>query len=1106
MPDGISKSTHYMKPIKIMLAALALLGGAFAAGAQTGKELPFQKWALTPPMGWNSWDCYGPTVVEDEVKANADYMAEKLLPYGWEYVVVDIRWFVENDKAGGYNQTNPIYVYDEYGRYTPALNRFPSAANGVGFRALADYVHSKGLKFGIHLMRGIPKKAVEEKLPVKGTAGITADMIANNDSTCTWLRDNWKVDCTKPGAQEYYNSCFDMYADWGVDFVKIDDLARPYHTGEIQLIRNAIDQCGRPIVLSISPGETPIEEVDHVRIHANMWRTVDDFWDNWSQLNYQFQICAKWAPYIAPGTWPDADMLPLGKISIRGERGDERWTNFTPDEQQTMMTLWTIFKSPLMYGGDLPQNDDATNALLTNRDVLYMHSYSANNRLLLNDGDGLIVWSADDPANGDKFVALFNVSGSDFVNPKNALYRSGTISYLTTGHSTDVDVKLPDGTKRLALVVTDGGDGYDCDHADWINPVVTLKDGTTIDLTTRPFEKATAGWGSVSVNKNIEGGQLKIDGQPYNKGIATHANSVIVVDLPGEATGFTALAGIDNTGSDQGSKSSVEFLVYNYDPTNPAESPVETDTFDAAVDLAALGFAEGQKCEITDMWTGKHLREFVDSEYSVNLRPHQSALYRVSPTGRTGRVSVKVETDSSVKQSGEPFDVTITVDGGESTGAYVQLLCNNSIIGTLPLDENGQAVYTATLLGGEYKLKANYSGTAEITSKSSSEITVKVEGPEEDIAPFVNRLRRLIDQANALDPALVAGAYRSPLAEAVDVAQPIEGQNLQQLKENIASLQDILDQALMSVGLISRLKDAISQAEEFLLSLQKGEPYTALADCIEDGKKVIDDDSTINDDLLDAIAALQDALASAKLEGTPVEGAVFDVTEHIKNPSFEDGTTGWNTSNVYSGSYDFSTWNDRPAADGIYFVSLAADNMQSLSIYQTTAKLPAGYYTLEGSLRNTDGQDFITDQRLFARVGSAVDIESEPLTTVSGDNNNDWTRLTIANIKVEQDQRIRLGVRSTGDGKSRRGWFHADHFKLYFSGTTSVADITSNVARLAVEPGNGTVAITAPHDALLPVYNLAGIEVSTFEIKAGKAIYPIAPGFYIIAGYKIQVR
>lgn len=311
-----------------MIAAAACM----AMSANAGDDM-FKTWAQSPPMGWNSWDCFGPTVVEDEVKENADYMAEHLKKHGWEYVVVDIRWFVENDKAGGYNQTDPIYVIDEWGRYTPAVNRFPSAADGKGFKHLADYVHSKGLKFGIHLMRGVPKKAAEMKLPVKGAPGVTCDMIASNDSACTWLRDNFKVDYTKPGAQEYYNSCFDMYADWGVDFVKIDDLSRPYHTAEIEMIRHAIDQTGRPMVLSISPGETPLDKVNHVREHANMWRTVDDFWDNWPHLNYQFDVCAKWAPYIAPGTWPDSDMLPLGRISIRGERGEERWTRFTPDEQ-----------------------------------------------------------------------------------------------------------------------------------------------------------------------------------------------------------------------------------------------------------------------------------------------------------------------------------------------------------------------------------------------------------------------------------------------------------------------------------------------------------------------------------------------------------------------------------------------------------------------------------------------------------------------------------------------------------------------------------------------------------------------------------------------------
>ena len=546
---------------------MLLIGNSVTA--QEG-DLTFKQWAQTPPMGWNSWDCYGPTVVESEVKANADYMAEHLLQYGWEYVVVDIRWFVENDKAGGYNQTNPIYDMDEWGRYIPAPNRFPSSANGAGFKPLADYVHSKGLKFGIHLMRGLPKLAVTRKCPVKGTDGITCDQIYSTDSACTWLRDNYKVDYRKAGAQEYYNSCFDMYAEWGVDFVKIDDLSRPYHTAEIEMIRRAIDQTGRPIVLSLSPGETPLDRVEHVKTHANMWRTVDDFWDNWSQLNYQFQVCARWAPYIAEGTWPDADMLPLGHISIRGERGADRQCGLTTDEQYTMMNLWTIFRSPLMFGGNMPDNTPEVNRLLTNTDVLRMHHYSQNNRQI-SSVDGHIVWAADDPETGARYAALFNTGGSEFVSTKNVLYRSGTISYLTTGYQTEVDVQLPKGTKSLCLVVTDGGDSYDSDHADWIDPTVTFADGTTASLTTMQRGRATQGWGSLAVNKNLNGGKLSINGTKYDTGFATHANSCITFDFDQPVTRFTALAGIDNTGTDQGSKSSVEFMVFSYDPTLRAE-------------------------------------------------------------------------------------------------------------------------------------------------------------------------------------------------------------------------------------------------------------------------------------------------------------------------------------------------------------------------------------------------------------------------------------------------------------------------------------------------------------------------------------------------------
>ena len=372
------------------------------------KEGEFKEWAQTPPMGWNSWDCYGPTVEEHEVKANADYMAQHLKKFGWEYIIVDIRWFVENDKAGGYNQTDPRYVLDEYGRYQPAVNRFPSAKDGKGFKELADYVHGLGLKFGIHIMRGIPKEAVAKKLPVKGTDGITADQIYSTDMQCQWLRDNYTIVADKPGAQEYYNSIFDLYASWGVDYVKIDDISRPYHTREIEMVRNAIDQCGRPIVLSLSPGKTQIENANHVKEHANMWRMVDDVWDLWRDVKHLMKVAEQWYPYIAPGTWPDCDMIPLGKISIRGERGEERMTRLTRDEQYSLMSLFTIFRSPLMFGGDLPSNDEFTLSLLTNEEVLKMHREAVDVRQLFQDEKQLAITSRH-PETGDIYLALFNL-------------------------------------------------------------------------------------------------------------------------------------------------------------------------------------------------------------------------------------------------------------------------------------------------------------------------------------------------------------------------------------------------------------------------------------------------------------------------------------------------------------------------------------------------------------------------------------------------------------------------------------------------------------------------------------------------------------------------
>ncbi|WP_431210357.1 alpha-galactosidase [Puia sp. P3] len=396
----------------VLVGVMALIFSLSGRGQGAG----FHQWAPVPPMGWNSWDCYGPTVTEAEVKANADYMAAHLKPFGWNYIIVDIRWYVNNDKAHGYNESNAEFNIDEYGRYLPSVVRFPSAADGKGFRPLADYMHAKGLKLGVHVMRGVPVIAVKRALPVYGSA-VTARDIYSEQGQCDWLHDNYTVDATKEGAQAYYNSLFKLFASWGLDFVKVDDLTQPYHGEELAMIRKAIDGCGRAIVLSTSPGETPVDQAKDVQAKANMWRTVGDFWDSWKQLKEHFTVFERWNGWRAAGAYPDGDMLPLGRIGIRAERGDPRMTKFTRDEQYTLMTLWAIFRSPMFFGGDLPANDSFTLSLLTNKAVMNVLKYSVNNRQLYHSDD-LVAWVADVPKSGDKYLAVFNtrdVPGADSV-------------------------------------------------------------------------------------------------------------------------------------------------------------------------------------------------------------------------------------------------------------------------------------------------------------------------------------------------------------------------------------------------------------------------------------------------------------------------------------------------------------------------------------------------------------------------------------------------------------------------------------------------------------------------------------------------------------------
>jgi alpha-galactosidase len=365
--------------------------------------------APSPPMGWNSWDSYGTTVREEQVKANADAMASNLASHGWQYIVVDIQWYEPNAQGHDYAPGAKLAM-DSYGRLIPAVSRFPSSANGAGFKPLGDYVHSKGLKFGIHIMRGIPRQAVEQNLPIKGTEYRASD-IADRDNPCRWNPDMWGVDTTKPGAQAYYDSIAELYAYWGVDFIKADDMgSHLYQPAEIKALELAIRKTGRPMVLSISPGPAPISEAEFFEKYAQMWRISDDFWDDWKLLKKQFDYTRDWAEYVGRNhTWPDADMLPLGRLRVTAKEGGGSSSKFTPDEQRTLITLWCMFRSPLIFGGDLPSNDAATNALITNDEVLAVDQHSTANHQSLQR-ETMRAWVADIPGGKNHYVAVFNLA------------------------------------------------------------------------------------------------------------------------------------------------------------------------------------------------------------------------------------------------------------------------------------------------------------------------------------------------------------------------------------------------------------------------------------------------------------------------------------------------------------------------------------------------------------------------------------------------------------------------------------------------------------------------------------------------------------------------
>ncbi len=556
------------------------------------KPAPFHRWASKPPLGWNSWDCYGTSITEAQFRANVEVMADKLKPFGWEYATVDIQWYEPNAKGFDYTP-NAELTMDPFGRLLPALNRFPSAAKGSGFKNLADWVHKKGLKFGIHLMRGVPRQAADKELPIFGT-NFKCSEIADKSRICDWNTDMYGVDMSKKGAQEYYDSVFKQIATWGVDFVKVDDLSRPYaqNQAEIEAIRKAIDKTKRPMILSMSPGETDIESAGHALTHSNMWRISDDFWDNWSALKSQFARLNRWNKFQGPGHYPDADMLPLGTLA-----NGTRHTNFTRDEQQTLMSLWAIAKSPLILGADMTKLDSFTESLLTNRTLISINQNSTKNKPIY-DEKGIIAWAAVSSETKDRYVAVFNLQDQFDISHGDLISEGEFINRETIGQGQRIIANL-EGYSKIALAVADTGDGFKFDHAVWVSPTVELVDGTTYDLSIQPWKSATVGFGEASIKTAPGGKPLSIMGVPVKNGIFAHAPSVLIYTLPENAKAFSAFIALNDSCMADTLGGTIQPFIFGFKDGGLQDRKSRRMSFDLGPGGAKAGNT------VTDVWTGE---------------------------------------------------------------------------------------------------------------------------------------------------------------------------------------------------------------------------------------------------------------------------------------------------------------------------------------------------------------------------------------------------------------------------------------------------------------------------------------------------------------------
>ncbi|MBE0534316.1 MAG: NPCBM/NEW2 domain-containing protein [Phycisphaerae bacterium] len=358
----LSKESEY----KVTLTAQNALG----AGDKEFRIVVGDRICLTPPLGWNSWNCWAGAVDAEKIKSAARAMVDTgLVNHGWTYINIDDSW--QGPRGGSFNAIQ-------------GNERFPD------MKGLCDYVHSLGLKIGIYSTPWVTSYAEY--------IGGSAD---NPEGTWSATKDP-RFEGWRHGTHAFAVNDAKQWAAWGVDYVKYD--WNPNDVPHAAEMADALRGSGRDIIYSLSNG-APFEHAADWAKLANCWRTTGDIVDSWASISEIGFSQDKWAPFAGPGHFNDADMLVIGHV---GWGPNLHASHLTPDEQYTHLSLWCLLSSPLLLGCDLAALDAFTLNLLTNDEVLAVNQDALGIQAVQVAGDETYAVYAKGMADGSKAVGLFN--------------------------------------------------------------------------------------------------------------------------------------------------------------------------------------------------------------------------------------------------------------------------------------------------------------------------------------------------------------------------------------------------------------------------------------------------------------------------------------------------------------------------------------------------------------------------------------------------------------------------------------------------------------------------------------------------------------------------